>query len=581
MANDAEHPAFMLPNPTRWLIAAVLILASVIGGTVAWQRSTLEARIERGLTEQLRQEGLLVGALLAGQTGLPPLPAGVARRLTLIDPDGAVLADSAADLHGMDNHNSRPEVLAARRDGFGLAHRASGTTGRPYLYAARLLPDGRILRLAAPLEVEAALQDQVVIPVAFSTALVAGLIGIVMVIAAWRIRRRAAVLVDVSRAFAAGDLTRRSGLEGNDAYARIGRELDHLGERLSATQDRLAEQRRLLEVALGSLAEGVACIDRFDRIVYANPAFRQFAAGGLAVEGDPFYRHLSHEAVGAAVTALRDGHDLPPIPNFEHRRRQFSAAVAGTQDTDADGEAVAVLVLHDRTELNRLENARRDFLASVSHELKTPLTAIVGATDVLLDGALDEPATARSFVDSIARHADRLSSLVRDVLTISRLEQGAWEVRPQTVDFTDLAHLVREDHRAAAAAKPVTLLYEGPDRLPGAGDPELYRQLVGNLVSNAVRYNRPGGTVTIRQEVLGDRLQIIVADNGIGIPAEHRERIFERFYRVDSHRSRATGGTGLGLSIVKHLVERLHGTIDLESSDAGTTFTATLPLSST
>ena len=564
----------MPPRPTRWLIVAVLTLLAVVGGTVTWQRDVLARRIEAGLSLQLRQECSMIGALVAERSKLPTLPPGTERRLTLIAPDGTVLAETAADPHGMANHNDRPEVAIARRDGFGVAHRASGTTRRDYLYAAHLLPDGRVLRIAAPLEVESALQEEVAAPVVISTALVAGLGGIALLVAAWRTRSRAAALVEVSRAFAAGDLRRRSGLGGDDAYARIGRELDHLGERLEATQDRLAEQRLLLEVALGSLAEGVACIDRRDRIVYANAAFRQFAAGGLAVDGDSFYRHLTHEAVSTAVTALREGQDVPPIPVFEHRRRLLAATLASA--AAADGE-VTVLVLHGRTEITRLENARRDFLASVSHELKTPLTAIVGATDVLQDGALDDPQDARTFVDSIARHADRLSSLVRDVLTISRLEQGAWEVKPQSVDYARLARLVLDDHHAAAEAKPVTLTYDGPTDLLGTADPELYRQLVGNLVSNAIRYNRPSGSVTVRQSVDGDRLVVAVADTGIGIPAEHRERVFERFYRVDSHRSRATGGTGLGLSIVKHLVERLHGTIRLESGDGGTTFTVRLP----
>lgn len=565
----------MLPRPTRWVLAVILIVVAVVGGTVAWQRQTLKHRIEQGLAEQLRQECLMVAGLLGHHRDLPALPTTVDRRLTLIAPDGRVVAETATAALGMDNHNQRPEVTAARRDGFGVAQRSSGTTFRPYLYVAVLLPDGHVLRIAAPLEVEAALQADVVTPVAVSTSLLAGFGGLALALSAWRTRRRAATLVEVARAFAAGDLTRRSGLGGEDAYARIGRELDHLGERLGATQDRLAEQRLLLEVALGSLAEGVACIDRLDRIVYANAAFRHFAAGGRDVDQEPFYRHLGHEAVGAAVTALREGREALPIPVFEHRRRQLAATVAGAA---AAGGQIAVLVLHDRTEILRLESARRDFLASVSHELKTPLTAIVGATDVLLDGALEEPTAARSFVESIARHSDRLSSLVRDVLTISRLEQGAWEVKPQAVDFTALARLVQEDHRAAAAAKPVTLVHEGPDTLLGTGDPELYRQLVGNLVSNAIRYNRPGGRVLIRQTIDGDRLRIQVEDTGIGIPLEHRERVFERFYRVDSHRSRATGGTGLGLSIVKHLTERLRGTIDLESGDTGTTFTVDLPL---
>jgi two-component system, OmpR family, phosphate regulon sensor histidine kinase PhoR len=375
----------------------------------------------------------------------------------------------------------------------------------------------------------------------------------------------------VAAAFAVGDVKPRADVAGVDSIATLASELNALGDRLTAAGAALETQRRMLDGALGSLAEGVACIDDLDRVLYANSAWRHLAAGGGDTPGGAFYEHLPAAALSAAVAHVRVS-DRADEVEFEHRRRRLRATVSR-----ATPEAL-VVVLHDLTELKRLEGARRGFVAAVSHELKTPLTAIAGFAETLLDGGLQEdPVMVRGFVEKIARHAERLTVLVRDVLTLSRLEQGAWEVHPVALDLSELGRQLAEEHQPAALAKQVRILVEAPDRLEAVTDRELLHQLLGNLVSNAVRYNRSGGTVTISMSQSADQLHLAVADTGIGIPAEHRERVFERFYRVDAHRSRASGGTGLGLSIVKQLVDALQGTIDLKSSGEGTTFTVDMP----
>jgi len=242
---------------------------------------------------------------------------------------------------------------------------------------------------------------------------------------------------------------------------------------------------------------------------------------------------------------------------------------------------VLVLVLHDLSEVRKLELARRDFLSSVSHELKTPLTAIMGFTDTLLDGVIEtDPVIARDFVGRIGRHADRLANLVRDVLTLSRLEQGTWEMRPEQVDLNDLMHEVIDEQKDSGLDRGIEIVWADASPIPACLDAEILRQVVGNLVSNAVRYNRPQGKVWITIAAIpGDRVSIAVADNGIGVPVEHRERIFERFYRVDAHRSRQTGGTGLGLAIVKHLVQSMGGTVAFQpGAESGSIFTVIVPI---
>lgn len=556
-----------------WLFTVGCSLLAIAAVTLTYQYRVVSSEIERGLTSQLRVECELLALLIDGGGHLSEVKLAGDRRLTLIGSDGRVLYDSSGDQSTLTNLNDLPEVSLALRDGFAIARRPSGTTRHDYLYAGKLLQSGGVLRVAAPLTVEDSLVQRLSLPVILSTALVVLGGGLALLVYSWRSRERVADLVEVSRAFGAGDFGRRAQLVGADAFARLGHELNNLGSRLRESQERVVAQRQLLDGALGSLSEGVACIDQLDRVVYANASYRQYAAGGAEVLGQPYYRYLSADVVGLSITALKEGGDIElGTLRFEHRRRHLQAAVA------LGGEGITVLVLHDRTELIRAEAARRDFLSAVSHELKTPLTAIIGYGDTLLDGALEQPPVAQQMVEGIVRHGTRLLDLVRDVLTLSRLEHGAWLVRAEPVDWAHLARTVLDDHRAAAAAKPVTLHYHGPDTLPGRCDPELVRQLVGNLVSNAVRYNRTDGYVHVRLGTADARLQLIVQDTGIGIPLEHQPRVFERFYRVDAHRNRAIGGTGLGLAIVKHLSEVLGGDVQLVSTSEGSTFTIDLPL---
>jgi signal transduction histidine kinase len=422
------------------------------------------------------------------------------------------------------------------------------------------------VRIAAPIEVEAGLERRLSRPMAIAAALVIAVAGVVIGLHLWRDRTRVAELVSVARAFANGQFKRRAGLLGGDVMAHLGHELNAMGERLQASQDELAGQKALLDAALGALSEGVACVDALDRVLYANPAYRQLAAGGAEVVNQPYYEHLPVLDV--------DGHPNATAGiEFEHRRRQLRVL------TTPAGGGVRVVVLHDLTELKRLEGARRDFIAAVSHELKTPLTAISGFAETLLDGVIGQDhALTSDFVGKIARHADRLAEIVRDVLTLSRLERGSWEVRPAPTDLVHLGRTIVDEYHRAAERSQVTLALEGPERLPATTDPELVRQLVGNLVSNAIRYNRPGGTVWLRlAEGEGDTIRLVVQDTGIGIPADHQERVFERFYRIDAHRSRQSGGTGLGLAIVKQLLDVLGGSIALASDANGTCFTVTLP----
>lgn len=387
---------------------------------------------------------------------------------------------------------------------------------------------------------------------------------ILLVLVGWRLRVRASELVEVSRAYIDGDYERRAHMpEG--ALATLGSSLNALGERLQNTSAALARSTALLDAALGALEEGVACIDRLDRVVYANPAYGHLVGVEEPI-GRIFYLDLADHGLASAVSAARAGEQADSVQVVRGRLHLHAQAVAG------NGEVV-VVVLYDRTSIERLEMRRRDFMSAVSHELKTPLTSILGFAETALEDADIEPATTRGFFQRIVHHAERLSSLVRDIIMLSRLEEGEWAGHPQTIDLRDIAESLLDDNRDAAARAQIHLELLGAHALPLHIDPELVRMLLSNLVSNAIRYNRPHGKVWLRLfDDGGGRVRIEVEDTGIGIPVEHQERVFERFYRVDSHRSRQSGGTGLGLSIVKHLVQRLGGRIELQSGANGTCF---------
>lgn len=382
---------------------------------------------------------------------------------------------------------------------------------------------------------------------------------------AWRLRVRANQLAAVCQAYAEGHYDQRADLP-HGALSGLGHGLNALGERLEQVHAELARSRTLLDSALGALSEGVACLDPLHNVIYANPAYRELAAGGATVLGLPFYRHLPSAALDEPLSRIKAGAaDVGPI-DLPHARRHLRARLARAAPD------VVVLVLHDLSEIKRLELRRRDFMSAVSHELKTPLTAILGFTETILDEDDGNAAQLRVFVEKIARQADRLAVLVRDVLTLSRLEEGAWSSNPESIDLVALGHEVIDDFQSAAATNHVALVLEAEPTVTLIADHEALRMLIGNLVSNAVRYNRRDGTVWLRLRSVPGGAEVVVADTGIGIPAEHRERIFERFYRVDSHRSRQTGGTGLGLSIVKHLLQLLGGSIELDSDASGTRF---------
>lgn len=342
----------------------------------------------------------------------------------------------------------------------------------------------------------------------------------------------------------------------------------------------LVEEQSKQQALLDSMIEGVLLLDPGGRVEHMNPAFvRLFGLesevrGKLVAEATGF-----PEVAQVAARTIQQGRLTDQeleLPGDPPRTLQINAVALRDPDRLLAG---TLLVFHDLTQHKRLGEQRREFVANVSHELRTPLSLIKGYTETLLAGAKDEPETATRFLQIIDRHADRLTFLIEDLLTISRLESGQVVMNLQPTVLRDVADQVLDDLRAKARERGTELRNEVPETVQVHGDGDRLQQVIANLVDNAIKYGRPGGRVVMGARALHeDIVEAWVADDGVGIPAEARDRIFERFYRVDKGRSRDQGGTGLGLSIVKHIVQAHGGEVRVESElGKGSCFYFTLP----
>lgn len=504
-------------------------------------------------------------------------------RVTVVAADGRVLADSAHDPATMENHAHRPEIQQALAEGRGRAVRFSDTVNRDLVYlAVRHQAQGGapvLLRLALPV----ARIDEALAQMRWrlwSASLVILLIaGGASLLVSRAFSERVEQLKQFSRRVADGDFRPLAVERQGDELTALALTLNETAARLDRTIQALSEERSRSAAILSSMAEGVAVIGQGERILFCNQSFcRYLGTEADACQGRSLVEvmrqsdllELIRRALAAEelVTQEVTMGALPP--------RTFAATVASLRANEAAG---VVLVLHDVTELRRLERVRRDFVANVSHELKTPLTTIRGFAETLLDGALADEQNAKRFLGIIRDHAARLARLTDDLLKLSQIEAGRLELDVQAVEVRGLIDACLETTRLQVSQKQLLLQVECPPDLPPLrGDANALHNVLQNLLDNAVQYTPPGGRITVRAASHDREVLIAVNDTGIGIPSSEQDRIFERFYRVDAARSREVGGTGLGLSIAKHLVEAHGGRITVESEvGRGSTFTLFLP----
>ncbi len=562
---------------SRLVLGTVLILVLTVGILLWVAEGSLRRDLRGEIADQLENEAALVREALPGDTtGWPRavrrLSNQTKHRITLIDKDGWVRADSdfpPGQLPPIENHGGRPEVRAALGGTRGVAQRRSETVGRLLMYVA--VPGGPgVVRVAAGL-------DQVDDVVHRAQRAVAGaaLLALVIgtIVAATAGRSIAQPLVEIgsaAQAIAAGAPPRfpRSGIPDIDRLVQALREMhQQLADRFEELRREQAETAALVE----SMVEGVIAADERGRIVTANPAARRLL-GYEHGEALPGLRELFRvKAAREVVDVVLEGR---PVQDRE-LEMDDGIYLMNARPLPAGG---AVLVIHDLTAIRRLEAMRRDFVANVSHELKTPLTSISGYAETLLFDTPDSE-TTRRFLSTILSNARRMQRLVDNLLDLAKIETGHWQPEREPVDLAAAARETWAELRDRETARSLDFQVDVADEAATViADADAVGQVLTNLLENAVRYTPPGGRIVCRSRRENGGIAVSVSDNGVGIVREHLPRIFERFYRSDPSRSRDEGGTGLGLAIVKHMVEAHGGKVSADSERGkGTTITCWFP----
>ena len=497
-----------------------------------------------------------------------------ATRLTFILPSGQVVGDSDEDPPRMDNHGDRPEVKAALQGRVGVSTRFSYTLRHDMMYVAVPLKEQDrvvgVVRAALPMAAMAQALRALYLKIAL------GAVGVILLVASLSYlisRRLSQPLEDLKRGalrFARGDLSRKLPIPEAEELGSLAEALNHMAEQLGDRINALLRQGQEQQAILSSMVEGVMAVDTEGRLITLNRAGAQMLGvspemtpnlGIQEVVKDPDLQWFvtrtlsSQEPIEGEVVLKTDG--------------QRIIQAHGTSLRDPQGMVLGMLlVFHDITHLRRLESARRDFVANVSHELKTPVTSIKGFVETLLGGALKEPDNAERFLRIIAQQTDRLNEIIDDLLSLSRIEQDAerGQIFLETGRIKGVLEGAIHVCEAKAKDKEITISLTCPEDLRARINAPLLEQALVNLVDNAIKFSGPGSVVQAEAERVGAEVLIRVKDQGCGIPKEHLPRIFERFYRVDAGRSRKDGGTGLGLAIVKHIAQAHGGRVTVASS---------------
>jgi two-component system, OmpR family, phosphate regulon sensor histidine kinase PhoR len=507
-------------------------------------------------------------------------------RLTVIAPSGQVLGDSHENPAVMEDHSGRPEIQEALQTGAGSSVRFSPTLGHQMMYVALALKDQEtpvaIVRVAASLtQIDQALHG-VRVHMLWAGLAVAAATAVLSLLISRRISRPIALIEQVAERFAAGELDVRVPAPDSVELATLAGALNKMAAQLGERITTITEQRNELGAVLSSMAEGVLAVDNKGRIVSMNPA----AARLLGL--DPTQAQNRHmEEVIRNVDLQGFVHQtlagVPPaeaditLPISGGRFFRLHGAVL----TDARGRrSGAVIVLNDMTRIRRLEAVRRDFVANVSHELKTPVTSIQGFVEALVEGGIKDPEQVQRYLGIIARHTSRLNGIIEDLLTLSRLEEAGEQralnfaigpLKPVIAEAIDLSGVKADE-------KQMTIALTCGDDIEARINPPLLEQAVMNLIDNSIKYSPERSSIHVAVHQSDTEVAITVTDEGCGIPPEHLPRIFERFYVVDKSRSRKLGGTGLGLAIVKHIAQAHGGRVAVESTPGqGSTFTIYLP----
>ena len=556
-----------------------LIVAGTVIAVIALADKILRSHFEAEIAAGLEREARLITVQLPRDSAQWPdaawrLGALAGHRVTLVAPDGRVLGDAEFDrasLRRLENHLQRPEVQAALRQGTGQARRLSESTNERQMYVAvRGGPPGlAVVRVSATLAgVDAqvrAVQRAVTLAGAGALIVAAAIAGL----ASGALARPLVRLAEAARAIAAG----HPPAFPDSSIPEVAEHISSLRNMHAELERRFAElrhQREETAMLIEAMADGVLATDAAGHVTAMNASARRLLGYGPSATLPPIEQLFHEKRARELVEEILSGRD---VDQRELEVGSRTLLTTGRRLPDAG----SLLVLRDVSELRRLEAVRRDFVANVSHELKTPLTSIAGYAETLMQELA--PGQPRQFAETIVHNARRMQHLVDDLLDLSRIESGGWRPNPEDVELGGAIRDAWAPVSDAAQRQGVVLsVSPATERVRVWADAEALRQVLTNLFDNAVRHTPPGGRLTVTAQTQAEHTSIAVSDTGAGIPAEHLPRIFERFYRVDPARSRDQGGTGLGLAIVKHLVEGHGGQVTAESTlGRGTTIRLSFP----
>ena len=575
------------------LFTTSLLLVAVAGSVSGiYLNGTLRAFTEERLGRELDAHASTAAVLLES-VAPSPYPADLAHRIskatgariTIADADGRVLQDSWTD-SPLDSHLGRPEFQQAAREGLGRSQRVSSTTGQETMYVVVAVGARGFVRAALPVDQLDTVSDQVAL-----LMFVAGLVGLIVAAAMSLLASHLAAkemrkLVLSARGLMTSGLV-TSGREpsasgetepgdGHEMSALAG-SLNRMAQSLERTMSELAAERDRFAAVIRSMGEALLVVDADRRVTLANDA----AVSTFELPESPVGLNLAEVTRSPALNQLvADAMVSPATAELEMPIRSGRTRRLMTRATPlSDGGGVLVVAL-DVTEIRRLETIRRDFVANVSHELRTPVSVISANAETLLSGGLADSRRAPQFVEAIGRNAARLASLIADLLDLARIEAGQYALKPVECRLEPIVSDVVAALEVVAEKRRATVRVAVPHDLEVLADPRALEQILVNLIENAIKHASEGASVEVRagSTVSGQRVRIEVLDDGPGIPAGHRDRVFERFYRIDPGRSRAVGGTGLGLSIVKHLAEAMNGNVSVEHREPrGSIFVVELP----
>ena len=552
------------------VIAACTISLDLLIGN-AWERM-----LRREIETSLRQKASMFASRVEQS---PPdsfrqmtlqTAAAAGARITVINSDGTVLADSDANPDRMENHAHRPEFIAALHGEVGSSTRTSKTIGVELLYIAVPIRGGAV-RMAYPLssirEANREIRSDLI-----KASAVAGLLALVLVFFATQsIGRRLLRITEFAERVASGDLSARIHEESTDEIAHVAAALDKTARKLEEGFSAVENSRQTLETLLNSMQEPVIAVAEDERVLWANQRMERLLPSGVRL-GAPLVQSVRDPEILSAVQSALTARDVI----VARAAKIFYGRVFDVTAAPMPGGG-AVAVLHDQTEIERVEKTRRDFIANVSHELRTPLTSVQGYAETLLEGR-DLPPHVREFVEIIRKNAARMARLTEDLLVLARVESGEQKLNMQLLSPQELLDDAAQTFRELAAGRHVELAMMNTATSAVQVDRDAIHQVFSNLIDNALKYGDQGGKILLGACESEEGVQFFVRDFGAGIPSEHLPRLFERFYRVDKARSRESGGTGLGLAIAKHVVRAHSGTIRAESElNHGSTFYFILP----